>query len=101
MNAFSEFGELDCAAVAALVLELASQLHVERARRLALEAALSDRGVLEAGQIEAAAEKPTLRAAAARGADEAVRRLLRILTESSNEQAPLRAEAPRSEGEVP
>jgi hypothetical protein len=101
MNTFSEFGELDCATVAALVLELASQLHVERARRLALEAVLSDRGVLEQGEVEAAGGKPALSQAAARAADEAVRRLLRILAESSNERAPLRAEAPRSEGEVP
>jgi hypothetical protein len=101
MNAFSKFGELDCAKVAALVLELAAQLHIERTRRLALEAALSDRGVIEPAQIEAAGERPAVREAAAHAADEAVRRLLRILAESSNEQAPLRAEAPRSKGDLP
>lgn len=100
MNAFPEFGELDCVAVAALVLELAAQLHVERTRRLALEAALSERDVLAPAQIEAAGERPAVREATARAADEAVRRLLRILAESSNERTPLRAEAPRGEGEV-
>jgi hypothetical protein len=101
MNAPPEFGKLDGAAVAALVLELAAQLHVERTRRLALEAALSERGLLEPDQLEAAGEKGAVREAAARAADEAVRRLLRILAESSNERAPLRAEAPRSDGVVP
>lgn len=101
MNELPEFGKLDCATVAALVFELASQLHVERSRRLALEAALSERGVLELAQVEAAGEKAELRAAAARAADEAVRKLLRVLSESSNQQAPLRAEAPRMDGENP
>lgn len=100
MSTPPEFGKLDCAAVAALVFELASQLHIERTRRLALEAALADCGVLDPAKVRAAVENPAVRAAAARAADDAVCRLLRSLTESSNEQTPLRAEAPGG-GEIP
>ena len=101
MNTPAEFGKLDCATVAALVFELAAQLHVERSSRLALEAALLQRRVLEPGQIAAAGETAELRAAAARAADESVRRLLRVLSESSDHRAPLRAEAPRADGDNP
>lgn len=101
MNAPPEFGKLDCAAVAALVLELAAQLHVERSRRLALEAALSERHVVEPKHVSAAGDTAEVRAATARAADDSVRRLLRVLSESPNQRAPLRAEAPRADGDNP
>jgi hypothetical protein len=99
MSTPAQFGTLDGATVAALLLELAAQLHIERARRLALETALADRGILAPAQTAAAAETLACRDALARAADESVRRLLRILSESADDKVPLRAEAPRAEGE--
>ena len=97
MSAPVEFGGIDNSRLAGLVFELASQLHVERARRLALEATLSRLGILEVSQIEAAASDPTYRRQTALLADEAIRRLLRVLSESSDARTPLRAAAPESE----
>lgn len=88
-----EFGGIDNARLAALVFELASQLHVERARRLALEATLSRLGVLEVSQIEAAASDLAYRQQTSQLADQAIRRLLEVLTESGDERKPLRARA--------
>ncbi|HEX8757302.1 MAG TPA: hypothetical protein VF745_13270 [Steroidobacteraceae bacterium] len=96
MSAPAEFGGIDNSHLAALVFELASQLHVERARRLALEATLTRLGILDASQIEAAADGPSYRQQTALLADEAIRRLLEVLSESSDERKPLRAEAPAS-----
>ena len=93
MSAPVEFGGIDNSRLAALIFELASQLHVERARRLALEATLSRLGILEVSQIEAAASEPAYRQQSAQLADEAIRKLLRVLTESSDERTPLRAQA--------
>jgi SOS response regulatory protein OraA/RecX len=95
VSADPEFGELDNATLAALVFELASQLHVERTRRLALEAALASAGIVTAANIEAAGEDASFRDQAAKAADLAIRKLLRVLSESPDERVPLRAEAPR------
>ena len=46
MSTHPEFGGLDNATLGALIFELASQLHIERTRRSALEAALAHAGVL-------------------------------------------------------
>lgn len=89
-----EFGELTNSRLAALLFEIASQLHVERARRLALEAALSRRGLLCEADVAQMADDPAYRQRSAEAADAAVRRLLRVLSESPDEKAPLRAEAP-------
>ena len=79
--------------VAAMVLELAAQLHVERQRRMALEALLVCQGVLDAAAPEAmAADEPFLAAARAE-LDASLRRLLRIMTETGDPSGPLRAEA--------
>lgn len=79
--------------VAAMVLELASQLHVERQRRMALEALLVRQGVLDAAALEAmAADEPFLAAARAE-LDVSFRRLMRIMTETGDPTGPLRAEA--------
>jgi hypothetical protein len=94
MSALAEFGGLDNATLAALTLELASQLHIERTRRLALEAVLSKRGILTAAEIDAAGEDPAFREEASRAADLAIRKLLRVLSESPDERVPLRGEAP-------
>ena len=92
-----ELGGLDNSKLAALVFELASQLHIERARRLALEAALIARGTLSEADIETAGNDAALRRTAAEAADLAVRRLLRVLSESPDDRAPLRGEAPAPE----
>ena len=67
MSAHPEFGGLDNATLGALVLELASQLHVERTRRLALEAVLSKRGILTAPVNDAAGEDAAFREEAEQG----------------------------------
>jgi hypothetical protein len=74
---------------------LASQLHIERARRLALQAALASSGIVTGAMIEAAAEDASLREQTAAAADLSIRKLLRVLSESPDERVPLRAEAPR------
>lgn len=93
MSAPVEFGSIDNSRLAALVFELASQLHVERARRVALESTLSRLGILDATQIEAAAVDPSYRQQTTHLADEAIRRLLEALSESGDERKPLRARA--------
>lgn len=80
--------------LAALVFELSSQLHIERHRRMALEQALVAKGVLTHGDIDALAEDKDFLDTARAAADASLRKLLRILTESGDRQAPLRPEAP-------
>jgi hypothetical protein len=94
VSAHPEFGALDNATLAALVFELASQLHIERTRRLALEAALASAGLVTPAKIEAAAEDDAFREEAGRAADGSICKLLRVLSESPDERVPLRAEAP-------
>ena len=95
MSVRPEFAGIDNDQLATLVFELASQLHVERARRLALEAALAAAGVIAPGALESAAESPTVREAAGHAVDDSIRKLLRALSESADERTPLRGEAPR------
>ncbi len=85
-----EFGELDNVALAALIFELASQLHIERTRLLALQAALEASGVCVPAAIEAASESTAFRAIAVNSADASIRKLLRVLSESSEKRVPLR-----------
>lgn len=92
MSAPAEFGGLDSAMLGALIFELASQLHIERTRRLALEAALTDAGVLAPATIEQTSERAALREQAAKAADQSIRKLLRVLSDSKDERVPLRAE---------
>ena len=94
----AEFGELDGAKLAGLIFELASQLHVERARRLALEAALASAGLVPPAAVVAAGESAACREAAGRAADASIRKLLRVLSESADERAPLRGESPGPSG---
>lgn len=98
MSINPEFGTLDNSTLAGLVFELASQLHVERTRRLALEAALARRGLLSAAEIEAAGDGTACRTEASAAADASIRKLLRVLSDSPDERAPLRAEAPAANG---
>jgi hypothetical protein len=100
VSANPEFGELDNATLGALIFELASQLHVERTRRLALEAALAEAGVVVPAAIEKASEHPPFREQAAMAADQSIRKLLRALSESKDERIPLRAEAGTPTGDT-
>jgi hypothetical protein len=79
--------------VAAMVLELASQLHVERQRRMALEAVLRQRGLLEPADAEALASDEAFLGSARAELDTSLRRLLRIMTEAGDPAGPLRGEA--------
>jgi len=76
-----------------MVLELAAQLHVERQRRMALEALLVRQGLLDAAAPEAMATDGTFLVSARAELDASLRRLLRIMTEAGDPSGPLRAEA--------
>src|SRR5206468_10745266 len=78
----------------ALLFELASQLHVERQRRIALEAALQRAGVLAPGAIDALVEDGAVMGQGRDALDGALRRLMRIMTEAGAPAGPLRDEAP-------
>jgi hypothetical protein len=81
----------DTQTLAALVFELASQLHVERSRRMSLEAALAEAGVLPQGAVEAAGQAPAARKAALAAADRSTLKFMRVLTEGADPRTPLRA----------
>jgi hypothetical protein len=82
--------ELDSQRLAALVFELASQLHAERSHRLALETALERSGVLPRAALEALAGDAAFQQGCRQAVDESVLRLLRVLTERADARQPLR-----------
>jgi acetyl-CoA carboxylase beta subunit len=79
--------------LAALIFELAAQLHAERQRRMALEELLTRRGLLDRAEIEALARDAAFLGGAQAALDTNLRRLLRILEEAGDHRAPLRGEA--------
>jgi len=79
-----------------LVFELASQLHVERARRIALEATLEDSGLLKFNAIDFVASKTEVRQRTTAALDRAMSGIMRVLTEDANPRTPLRAQAEKS-----
>ena len=79
--------------LAALVFELAAQLHVERHKRMALERALVAGGVVRAEEISALAEDAAFLGTARDEGDRSLRKLLRILAEDGDRRGPLRGEA--------
>lgn len=84
-----------------LLFELASQLHIERAQRIALEVALERAGVLDAKATEALAGDAELRARSTAALDQSMAKLLRVLMQHADDRAPLRAAdaaSSRSEG---
>jgi hypothetical protein len=89
---FLKAGDVD--RLAALVFELAAQLHVERHRRMALEQVLRGQGVLAPDALDALASDETFLSAARAEADRSLCKLLRLLSEDGDRRAPLRAEAP-------
>jgi hypothetical protein len=58
---------------------------------------LFKRGILAASEIDAAGEDAAFREEASRAADLAIRKLLRVLSESADQRVPLRDEAPGTE----
>jgi hypothetical protein len=76
--------------LAGLVFELASQLHVERAQRVALEVALQRAGLVDAATLQALTDDPELRRRDREMLEESIARLLRVLTEEADPSRPLR-----------
>ncbi|HKZ73845.1 MAG TPA: hypothetical protein VJ011_07270 [Steroidobacteraceae bacterium] len=79
--------------LAGLVFELASQLHVERAQRLALEAALVEAGVLAPAACERLLADAQLRRRTQDALEQSMAKLLRVITERADPRAPLRPES--------
>ena len=83
---------VDVDTLAALVMELAAQLHVERQRRLALEHELAARGIVDIDAVERAAGTPAVRERGGEALDRSIRALLRVMTEGGDAKTPLRSE---------
>ena len=76
--------------LAALIFELSSQLHIERRRRIALEAMLERAGVIERSAIDCLSGDGEIAARGDVELDQAMLRLLRIVSEAGAPQGPLR-----------
>ncbi len=79
----------------AVVFELASQLHVERIRRLALEAALEGAGVMVPGAVDGVAGDAGFASRATAELDQAMGGIIRVLTEDADPRRPMRAQSRR------
>lgn len=73
-----------------LVFALASQLHAERAHRIALEIALEASGVLAPGASDRAVDTSVFRSRSSEALDRALAGLMRVLTENADARTPLR-----------
>jgi hypothetical protein len=73
-----------------LLFELASQLHVERAQRIALQAALEKAGVVDATTLQALAQDPEVQRRTHELLEESIAKLLRVLAEDTDARRPLR-----------
>lgn len=82
---------LDTDRLTGLLFELSSQLHAERLHRIALEMALAQAGVIEPATLQKMASDPALRELGRRAVEESVARMMRVVTESDDARAPLRA----------
>jgi hypothetical protein len=90
------FGAPTLEQLTGLVFELASQLHIERAQRIALETALADAGVLAPDEPERAASQPNVRLRSAAALDRAMAGMMRVLTEDADPRTPLRAQTDKN-----
>jgi hypothetical protein len=88
----SPFGQPDIDRLAGLVFELASQLHVERSLRLALEAALIRSGALSAEALVVASDSTELLRRAREELDRSMGKLMRVVMENGDVRTPLRAD---------
>lgn len=77
--------------LAGLLFELASQLHVERAHRVALQALLEESGVVDPGKLRALAGSAASQRLNRAMLEESIARLLRVLAEDADPRRPLRA----------
>lgn len=75
--------------LAGLVFELAAQLHVERAQRLALSAVLEKTGLLDTAALAAVAADPEFRRRSQAALEESLDRLMRVLAEGDDPKRPL------------
>lgn len=80
----------DCERLAGLVFELASQLHVERAQRVALQVALEKAGLIDAATLQSLASDAALQRRNREMLEESIAELLRVLSESADPRRPLR-----------
>lgn len=80
----------DRSQLAGLVFELASQLHIERALRLALQAALEKAGFVDSASLQALASDPALQRRSREALEESIAKLIRVLTENADPRRPLR-----------
>jgi UDP-N-acetyl-D-mannosaminuronic acid transferase (WecB/TagA/CpsF family) len=80
----------DTESLVGLVMELGSQLHIERARRVALEEALLAAGVLTRAAIGAAGSAPAVRERTEKLLEDSIGKLLLVLTEDPDPRVPLR-----------
>lgn len=76
-----------------LLFELASQLHAERARRIALEQTLVEAGALPDGWEASFQADDNYRERCQAALDDAMARMMQIMTESTDPRMPLRHEA--------
>jgi hypothetical protein len=90
MSAQTAFGVPEGDKLAALIFELASQLHVERVRRLALETAMIRAGLISETGLESLADDDAFIARSRAALDEAMDKLMRVLTENADPRMPLR-----------
>lgn len=93
MSDITLLGDATSDTLAALVFELAGQLHEERVRRLALESILADSGI-DVGRVETLAEDAAFRGRSRAAADASIRRLLTLLEGDGPPEGPLRDETP-------
>ncbi len=80
----------DCERLTGLVFELASQLHVERAQRIALQVALEKAGMIDAATLQSLASDSALQRRNDEMLEESIAELLRVLSESTDPRRPLR-----------
>jgi hypothetical protein len=72
-----------------LVFELASQLHAERAQRIALQVALERSGLVDAAALQALASDPDVQRRNHDLLEESIAKLLRVLAEAPDPRRPL------------
>lgn len=92
MTEFGYFPEAGTDRLASLVWQLAQELSVARARTLALESLLVEKGVLADGELSES--RPRVRGQQAIDADRdaLLDRLVRVLTETDDHRVPLRGQ---------
>jgi UDP-N-acetyl-D-mannosaminuronic acid transferase (WecB/TagA/CpsF family) len=83
----------DTESLVGLVMELGSQLHIERARRVALEEALLAAGVLTREAIGVAGSDPAVRERTQKLLEDSIGKLVAVLTEDPDPRVPLRKQS--------